>query len=285
MDDHGPFAVPNSHSHDFVAKSNGQAYRVWVSTPGKKVPGHPRPVLYVTDANMSFGTMTEATRMLAFSGEIPPVIVVGVGYPGVSPGEAMGRRNYELTHSVDDSYIERTAEHGPPVSREGLAGAEGFRDFIVQELAPQVEDLYGGDPGDRALFGYSLGGLFTLWALLQEQPGFQRFIAGSPSLWWNGRDLFEAEARRATGSKSLPARVFISAGEDEEGPGGSVPASFRMVSNALEFAGRLGGRGYEGLEVDFQHIPRVGHQSPPMLVQGLNSVYRGHPGVVRPPGP
>lgn len=285
MEDLGPFTIPNSHTHDFVANSNGRRYRVHVATPGKKVPGQPRSILYTTDANMSFGQMVETTRMLAFAGVIPPVIVVGIGYAEVTLREGMTMRNYELTHTVDTAYIERSAKQGTPVTVVGLAGAPGFLQFIRDELAPVVEELYGGDPNDRALTGFSLGGLFTLWALLQEPPMFQRYIAGSPSLWWDERRLFKDEASRAGGSKALDARVFISAGEEEEIPGGPLPASFRMVSNALEFAGVLSERRYEGLEVEYQLVPRVGHQQPPMLVQGLKSIYRGHPGIVRPPVP
>ena len=57
-----------------------------------------------------------------------------------------------------------------------------------------------------------------------------------------------------------------------------------MVSNALQFAALIGSRKYEGFEIDYQLIPRVGHYQPPMLVQGLSSVYRGHAGIVRPAG-
>lgn len=283
MEDLGRFSLSNSHTHDFVANSNGQPYRVWVSTPAKAEPGRPRPVLYVLDGNFSFATMTETTRLLAFSGEIPPVVVVGVGYQ--SDADSMVRRNYELTPSTDDEYLERAEQMKQPLDPRGLAGAPGFLKFIVEEVAPFVEEAYGADPNDRALFGFSLGGLFTLWALLQAPSAFQRYVAGSPSLWWDRRMMFEAEKGRAEGPKSLEARVFISAGETEQTPGGPLPPWAGMVSNAVEFAGILASRRYDGLEVDLQVIPRVGHQAPPMMVQGLASVYRGHPGIVRPPTP
>lgn len=284
MEDLGPFTVANTHSHDFVAKSNGQAYRAWVATPAKKVPGQLRPILYSLDANFGFASMVEASRMCAYSGEIPPVIVVGVGYPVDMP-QPMFLRNYELTPSTDQDYIERAAKQNQPMGPNGHGGAEGFLRFITDELAPAVEDLYGGDPEDRALSGFSLGGLFTAYALLQEPPAFKRFIVGSPSFWWDNRMMWGMEERRAQGSKALPARVFVSAGEEEQTPGGVLPAWARMVSNALEFADRLADRKYEGLELEHQTILRAGHQQPPMLVHGLRSIYKGHPGVQRPPAP
>lgn len=274
MDDLGPFSIPNTHSHDFVAKSNGQPYRVWVATPAKRVPGVLRPALYVTDANGQFGMVTEASRFLAFGAEIPPVIVVGVGYGGDSGfRDQMRLRNYELTPNSDEDYLKRAAEQGQPLDERGLGGAPGFLEFITLELAPFIETHYDADPADRGYFGYSLGGLFGAYALLREPPAFQRFILGSPSLWWNRAETLESEATRAEGSPQLPARVYISAGELEEAPGGPIPPWARMVSNALQFSNALASRGYEGLSLDFDIIRGVGHQAPPMLIQGLKSVY------------
>jgi predicted alpha/beta superfamily hydrolase len=285
MEDLGPFSLANTHTHDFTAASNGQQYRAWVATPAKPVPGQLRPVLYTLDANWTYGMVVETARFLAFGGLIPPVIVVGIGYPGRSGDrDSMILRNYELTPSSDAAYLERAANHGQPTGPNGLGGADGFLSFIADELAPAVEGLYGADPADRALFGYSLGGLFAVYALLQERPTFARYIVGSPSLWWDDRMLFDVEERRAERSKSLPARVFVSAGEQEEVPGGDPPPWAQMVSNALQFSSRLASRKYEGLELDYQLIPQVGHQQTPMLVQGLRSIYRGHPGIVRPQG-
>jgi hypothetical protein len=58
-------------------------------------------------------------------------------------------------------------------------------------------------------------------------------------------------------------------------PGRGGLNAFRMVSNTVEFAGRLDGRGYEGLEVELKVFEGAGHQQPPMLVRGLKSIYRG----------
>jgi hypothetical protein len=220
--------------------------------------------------------------MTAFAGEIPPVIVVGIGYPVPMP-QPMLLRDFELTPSTDLAAHERAAASNRPDGLNRHGGAEGFLQFITGELAPVVEEEYGGDPDDRALSGFSLGGLFATYALLQETPAFRRFILGSPSLWWDNRTIFEMEKRRAEGSKALPARVFVSAGEEEEMPGGSLPRWSKMVTNALEFAVRLKFRDYEGLELEHQTILRAGHQQPPMLIHGLRSIYRGHAQIQRPP--
>src|SRR5690606_8719755 len=144
--------------------------------------------------------------------------------------------NFELTPNDDAAYRERAAKQGQAIGERGLGGADGFLSFIAEELAPFGEERYGGDPNDRCLFGYSLGGLCTAHALLPEPTAFQRFIIASAALWWNDRWMTGRERERAAGSKQLPARVFVSAGAEEEAPGGRVEsADFGMVSNAVRF--------------------------------------------------
>lgn len=275
MEDLGVFSIPNTHSHALVAKSNGQPYQVWVATPRKPADGERFKSLFVLDGNWSFGTAVETARMLGVGGDVPPLLVVGVGYPGPRGYRESGQlRNFELSPTDDPLYRERAASQGQPIGERGLGGAAGFLEFLTDELAPFVEERYNGDPADRCLFGYSLGGLFGAFALLQEPPKFQRFVIGSPSLWWNDRVMFEHEERRAAGSKKLPARVFVSAGAEEEAPGGQSEAvTFGMVSNAVRFAALLSSRGYEGLRVNSHVFLDEAHHMPPMLVRGLRWVY------------
>ena len=277
MEDLGPFSIPNTSSHEFVARSNGQAYQAWVATPRKPAEGERFPVLYVLDGNWSFGTATETARMLALSEDVPPLLVVGVGYPGPrGHRDAMSLRNFEFSPTDDAAYRNRAAQQGQPVGERGLGGADWFLSLITDEMAPLVEARYAGDPGDRCLLGYSLGGLFAAHALLQEPPAFRRFIIGSPSLWWDERVMLDHERARADGSKQLPARVFISAGSQEESPGGRPElADFGMVSNAVRFAALLASRGYEGLQVTSHVFADEAHHMPPMLVRGLRTVYAG----------
>lgn len=276
MEDLGVFSIPNTHSHEFVANSNGQPYRVWVATPRKPAEGEQFPVFYVLDGNWSFGTAVETVRMLALGGDVPPLLVVGIGYPGPGGYRDSGRlRNFELSPTDDLAYRERAAKQGQPVDDRGLGGAAGFLAFITGELAPFLEERYASDPGDQCLFGYSLGGLFATYALLQEPTPFQRYVIGSPSLWWNEQWMMRQEAERAAGSKELRARVFVSAGAEEEAPGGRPETvNFGMVSNAVRFAALLASRGYEGLRVNSQVFADEAHHMPPMLVRGLRWVYR-----------
>lgn len=277
MEDLGPFTVPYTRTHHFTAESNGRDYRVFVCTPSAKAPDRPLPVLYALDANGGFGTVVETARMMMLGNEIEPVIVVGIGY-NAGLREMMALRNYELTSSVDPAFIERAAAQGQSLGDNSLGGAPGFLHFIGEQLAPFIESEYGGSPDDRGIWGYSLGGLFATFALLQPSPVFQRYIIGSPSLWWHNREMFPLEEARAIAGGRLDANVFISAGELEELPGLAEMAPFRMVSNAVEMAGRLGSRGYEGFRIKSHIFPGESHQSAigPTIARGLRVVYGTH---------
>ena len=95
----------------------------------------------------------------------------------------------------------------PPVfGRQGFAG-EGeqtlaqIRAFFTQEGAPNRP---------RAIGGYSLAGLFSLWTLRRD-PGFAGAASCSGSLWDPGWAAYAAQARCPQGSC-----VYLSLGEREE---------------------------------------------------------------------
>ncbi len=274
MEDLGPFTIAHTRTHHFTADSNGKDYRVFVCMPSAKRPETPLPVLYALDANGGFGTVVETARMMMLGQEIEPLIIVGLGY-NASLRAMMALRNYELTPTHDPAFVERAATQGQVIEEGGLGGAPGFLQFIGEQLAPLVESEYGGSATDRGIFGYSLGGLFATFALLQPDPVFQRYIIGSPSLWWHDRSMFPLEEERAKAGRALNATVFMSAGELEELPGNAEMAPFRMVSNAIEMAGRIGARGYAGLSVKSHIFPGESHQSAigPTIARGLRVIY------------
>lgn len=56
---------------------------------------------------------------------------------------------------------------------------------LISKTLPQAEAQYGLHPAHRALAGYSLGGLFTTWAFLQNNT-FAAMASLSGSLWFPG---------------------------------------------------------------------------------------------------
>lgn len=90
------------------------------------------------------------------------------------------------------------------------AGGEETLSYITDKLLPAIEERYPADKEKRFfLGGYSLSGLFALWAAYRTTI-FQGISAVSPSVWFPGWDSFISE------NKICTPRVYLSLGDKEE---------------------------------------------------------------------
>jgi uncharacterized protein len=165
-----------------------------------------------------------------------------------------------------------------------MGGAGRFLAFLRDELKPWVRERYGVDPDDSAFFGYSLGGLFATYVLLNEPATFRRYGIGSPALFWDNELLFDHEAAYAGTHDDLPAKVLFSVGANENSEGdrrwrAQLPADRRakaearaegeppydMVADAERMIAALRGRKYPSLEIEFEVWPGEYHQTAPPI--------------------
>ena len=95
------------------------------------------------------------------------------------------------------------------ISRESEAGKHGqdTLEYILQVLLPELEHRYG--PMPVILGGYSLGGLFALWASCQTDA-FAAVAAASPSVWIHGWLPF------AQKHVPMAGNIYLSLGDREE---------------------------------------------------------------------
>lgn len=124
--------------------------------------------------------------------------------------EALVARSFLLvTIELEDWTIDLLPWPDGNISRDPEAGKHGQEtlDFILQALLPELERRYG--PRPVVLGGYSLGGLFALWASCRTAR-FQAIAAASPSVWIHGWLPFA--------KKHLPLAeaVYLSLGDREE---------------------------------------------------------------------
>ncbi|MGC4110319.1 MAG: alpha/beta hydrolase-fold protein [Nocardioides sp.] len=172
--------IPRSEQIDLVSPSNG-SFRIMISAPRGKAPPQGYPVVYLLDGNSVFGTMTEAVRMQ--EGRIGPAVIVAIGYP-IDTALDGPRRFYDLTEVTDPKNLpEQTGRD----RRTG--GRETFLDFLIGQVKPLVESKYPIDQNSSTLFGHSLGGYFVLHTLFSRPEAFHKYVAASPSIWWNGHSL------------------------------------------------------------------------------------------------
>ena len=98
-------------------------------------------------------------------------------------------------------------------------GAEKTLEFITSQLLPEVQENYPY----LILGGYSLAGLFALWAGYQTDL-FEGIAAASPSVWYPQWIDYASE------NKPLAKSVYLSLGDKEEKAKNPVMA---QVGNAI----------------------------------------------------
>lgn len=95
-------------------------------------------------------------------------------------------------------------------SENFLGGADAHIDLLTGKIMPAVCLQLGFTPLYSAIMGYSLDGLFALYALYKSSA-FARAASVSGSLWYDGFiDYIKTNA-----FKTLPERVYFSLGDRE----------------------------------------------------------------------
>ncbi|MEE1974235.1 alpha/beta hydrolase-fold protein [Maribacter flavus] len=136
------------------------------------------PVLYVLDGLANIKHTVGTVEMLTESGLIPPLIIVAI--------ESLDR-NRDLTPSNAGKNLHGSSGNaGIPQS----GGAPRFLDFFQEELIPFIDSHYRTHPY-RILEGHSLGGLFSIYTLMERPDLFNAFIVAAPALWWNKEEMTE----------------------------------------------------------------------------------------------
>lgn len=281
--DQGPFTIEGSEVFELTSSAIDDTLQITVAPPALYDSfQYPLPTLYVLDGNLCLPIASSIARTLQFVafGAMAPVLCVGIGYPA-NPIEVMALRGRDLTPTV--------AELPPSpirMDKHGLGGADRFLDALADEVFPLIEERYRSDPSNRTVVGWSLGGLFALHALFRRPQTFAKYMAISPSLWWDERTVMASEETYAASHPDLTAKVFACVGEREEtGPARTWPPvppdmfdfalSAKMVSNLDELVARLRSRCYPNLDLA-HHVFTDEHHStvfPAAFTRGLVALH------------
>lgn len=264
--------IPGSLCFDLAPARGGDAYRVFVSPPQGEMPPQGWPILYLADGNACFPIAAASHAIQSpYSGatNVGPGIIVGIGYPTDQPFDLV-RRALDLTPPPGRTY--------PPYSAGGnelvTGGAETFLGFIENELKPRIAALFQVDMARQTFFGHSFGGLFSLYALFTKPTSFSRYIAASPSIFWEDANILDLESRCSATPGVAKRQLHLSAGEyeaDRLAPfqiGADDAASrleglrtARTAANAKEMAHRLGAAHPSILDVCFETFAGETHMT------------------------
>jgi predicted alpha/beta superfamily hydrolase len=254
-----PMQFSRSFVHRMTSKAVGDEFAIQVRLPESYEKGQGRyPVVYVLDADVWSGVAADMADNLPAGKEMPEVIVVGLSYGGTLDdwGEKR-KRDYTPT-----------PERSKPSAELPLAGgAAKFQEFIAAELMPFVDSHYRTKEDDRALVGYSYGGLLGAYTLFTRPELFQRYILIAPSLHWDERCLWKTEAAYGAAHTTLPVVVFTAIGDRD--------SQKKIIEPWHDFNRLIESRHYEGLRWFTQVFPEETHLStyPSALTRGLRVVY------------
>lgn len=243
--------IPGSEVWEIDSQFQKRKYRIQVALPKEPSGEQGYPVIYALDGDAVFATFAEAVRLQTRKPRgYEPAVVVGIGYFSGEPFD-MGRRCFDFTTPAKHEDLpERPGGQAWPEN----GGAEGFLDFLELELMPELKRRYPLNDRRATLFGHSLGGLFALHALFNRPWMFHRFVAGSPSVWWNRRAVLEdIPAFKAKLAKlDHPPKLLITIGVEE---------LEHMVGDAREAAARLDLLAENGFHCGLTEFPEEGHVS------------------------
>ncbi|WP_431030814.1 alpha/beta hydrolase [Plantibacter sp. RU18] len=239
--------LPDTDYFEIAAKS-GHRYGVWVTTPpGYADSNDPLPLIYVVDGNWAVGLtapliVTQADPFL----QIAPYIQVSVGYAGDEAAAWAHRRNRDLVppgEPVSDEMVATVAsarETGAMTTEQADAylaeladtHADTFLDFLSAELHPHLQSRWRVSGSGHGLFGYSYGGLFTLYAWLRAAVPFTSFGAGTPGVASADSQIFKLiDAMPEHRTDATAQRLHVTVNELEVL--GDMPIYRRIAQNVL----------------------------------------------------
>ncbi len=216
------------------------------------------PVVYILDGNWYFHYVRGIIDYLIRLGDMPQVILVGIGYTGY--------RFDDFGHTFgDDAFFEQRYHDFH------LRPATCYR-FIGEVLIPHIDFKFNTDPhADRTLIGHSSAAHFAMYTLLKypETP-FRNFIAVSGDFSREGGIRYsqeEAMFNRLSPDNNLNISLHLSAGDEEE---------LRFIDSVHNMTERLNSRNYTNFRLESEIYTNCDHSSVkgPAFKVGLRMMFR-----------
>ena len=271
--------IENSQVHRLHSEVVGDDFEISLLPP-LVMPEEPLPVIYFTDANNGFGMAADIVGGLTLGGEIPPCLLVGVGYPiGRDFQQFIRLRTRDFSPSKDPYQAGQMALVAG--SEVPCGGAPRFLEFLTTELRDWVGSRFRVSD-DATYVGDSMGGLFGTYTLLNKPASFNRYVIGSPWLCWDHPLSFDFERRYAEAHDDLAATVYLAAGDEEHMlyPGLPEPLVpiFKTANTAdytQQMSDRLTGRNYPSLNLTTRVLAEETHFTiiSGLVAKGLRTVF------------
>lgn len=146
--------------------------------------------------------------------------------------QAVGCPPFTLVAISDLDWNHDMAPWDSPAAFKGgepfTAGADDYLRLLLGDILPRAEKDLMGAPAWRGIIGYSLAGLFALYAICQTEI-FSRVGSISSSLWFPGlkQYIFTHKPKRP------PDRIYLSLGDKESKTRNPILRSVRQDTEEI----------------------------------------------------
>jgi predicted alpha/beta superfamily hydrolase len=251
------FGLFNTEARIFHSNCADQDFQIGVWFPFSYAGSQDRsfPVLYVPDGEYAFPVAAGLMPTLMGSGEVPEMIVVGISYHGITDWG-------EFSVLRDRDFCTQPFQSSPHETRHTQ-----YTRFFQEELFPLIETHYRASPQDRALFGFSSAGFFSLHMLFTQPGMFRRHVAASCTWPGAGEYFLQCAQQYAQRADQPPANLHLSVGSLD---GGQLPGFHKLTETLVNGH-------YPNLRMNSQVFEGEGHSAGVIansFVHGLRQVYQ-----------
>ncbi|MBP3854823.1 MAG: alpha/beta hydrolase [Ruminiclostridium sp.] len=135
------------------------------------------------------------------------------------------------TININDWNADLSPWEIPPVYKNDepfTGGADAYLETLNEEIIPAIIAEVGSEPAYVALAGYSLAGLFAVYAMYKTDR-FARIASASGSMWFPGFVEFAKSHEPA----ALPQKLYLSLGDREARTRNQIMATVEQNTGAL----------------------------------------------------
>ena len=182
------------------SKTLRQHRELIIHLPHNYDPGKKYPVMYVLDGSSQDQHIADKFDSLSSLTRVPQTIVVGI------PNMSSANRTLQLVPPF------MLTDPAKPESPPGTA--DGFLDFMEQELIPFIAEKYGAS-GLRLFAGNSRGGLLVMYSLIHKPDLFTGRFCFSTPLWRQNNLLISKVNDFLASKKRMNSFLYVSAGANE----------------------------------------------------------------------
>ena len=200
------FVAANAHAQWLPAKADSfysnvlgqkRAIEVFLPQESDKDAAQRYETIYVLDGDWNSKIVVDVVTFMRQVGFMPPVIVVSV--PNFFDDKGVNSRDHDLTPTV-------------VADQPRSGGAAAFLSFLKTELVPYINQHYPAN-GTNLIHGHSFGGLFLVYALLNEPALFDGYLILDPAMGWDNHALDAAIDSRLGATPAKGKAIYIAGRE------------------------------------------------------------------------